>query len=354
MPDKESRTEKATPKRLRDARKKGQVVKSGDLNSAASFFLFTLSIGVLGQYLFSNTLQYLRNALTIDYTFDVQNAGVLLINNISYYFVLILPFFIIAVVLAIITNLIQVGFMFTLEPLKPDFKKLNPIEGFKNIFSVKSLFNLVKNLMKLIVVLFITYLGLSQSYKSILNTNSIGTEKLFGFFINFVKDISFNIAIVMLGIAIVDYIFQRREYLKNLRMTKQEIKDEYKEMEGNPQIKSLRQQKQRQLAMNRMMSSIKTADVVITNPTHIAVVLRYHAPQDKAPIVVAKGVDLLAEKIRNKATEHNIPIIENKPLAQAMYKKVELGDYVPVDLYKAIAEILAIVYQMRQRRKRSV
>lgn len=356
MADKESKTEQPTPKRLRDAKKKGQVVKSGDLNSAASFFLFTMLLSILGQYIYLNGQKFLKNSLTVDYSdpITMNNAGTMLLDSISYFFILTFPFLLIALIVGITINLIQTGFMFTTTPLKPDFKRLNPVDGFKNIFSSKALFNLAKNLAKLLVVILITYLSISGSYKSILNTGLIGTEKLFFFFINFVKDVSFNIALVMLAIAIVDYIFQRREYLKNLRMTKQEIKDEYKEMEGNPQIKSARQQKQRQLAMSRMMSSIDTADVVITNPTHIAVVLRYNTTKDKAPVVVAKGMDYIAEKIKQKAREHKIPIIENKSLARTMYKDVEIGEYVPVELYKVIAEILAVVYQMKERSKRKI
>jgi flagellar biosynthesis protein FlhB len=155
----------------------------------------------------------------------------------------------------------------------------------------------------------------------------------------------------MLALAVIDFIFEKREFKKNLRMSKQEIKDEYKEMEGNPQIKSARQQKQRQLAMSRMMSSVPSSTVVVTNPTHIAVAIRYDTDKDKAPLVIAKGTDYLANKIKEIAKENNIPIMENKPLARTIYKEVEIGEYIPVELYKAVAEILALVYQLREKNK---
>lgn len=356
MSDKQSRTEQPTLKKLKDAKKKGQVVKSNDLNAAASFFVFTLLLGVLGQYLFTNTKAFLRNSLTIDYStnIDVNNAGKLFLDSISSYFILVFPFMVIAVIIGLTINIIQTGFVFTTNSLKPDFKKLNPIEGFKNIFSSKSLFNLVKNLLKLGIVVFITYSGIVNSYTKIFNIRNVGLEKTFMLFMEFVVDISFNIAIVMLALGVIDYIFQSREYKKNLRMTKQEVKDEHKEIEGNPEVKSARRQKQRQMAMSRMMSNVVHADVIITNPTHIAIALRYDTSKDMAPIVIAKGADYIAEKLKGKAKENNIPIIEDKPLARNMYSKVDIGDYVPVELYKAIAEILAIVYQMKEKNKKKI
>ena len=266
MSDKESKTEEASPKKLRDAKKKGQVAKSGDLTSAVSFLIFTMIAAVLGQYVYVNGLRFLKNSLDVDYgvALSGSNVGTMFINNIIQLGYLVLPFAVIAIIIAIVVNLIQVGFIYTIEPIKPDFKRINPIEGFKNIFSQKSVFTLVKNIIKLILVFYMTYKNLSKSLNQILNSGNVGSEKLFGFIVDFVRALSFNIAIVMLALAVVDYIFQRREYKKNLKMSKQDIKDEFKEMEGNPQIKAARAQKQKQLAMSRMMSGIKTSTVVIT------------------------------------------------------------------------------------------
>jgi flagellar biosynthetic protein FlhB len=353
MNDKDNKTEEATPKRLRDAKKKGQVAKSGDLSAAASLLIFIMSIGVLGNYLFSNSLKFLKTSLQTDYTILItkSNLGSLFIKNIINFGVLILPFVLIAMVIGISISLVQTGFIFSTEPLKPDLKRLNPIEGFKGIFSKKSIFNLVKNILKLFLVFYMTYKNLTKNINQIINSGNLGTEKIFFFLLDFIKDLTFNIILVMFALSIVDYVFQKRDFKKNLRMTKQEVMDEFKEMEGNPEIKSFRASKQRQISMSRMMSSIKESTVVVTNPTHIAVVLRYDSKLDKAPIVTAKGEDYLAEKIKEVARINKIPIMENRELARAMYRKVEIGDQVPVDLYKAVAEILAVVYQMQEKNK---
>lgn len=353
MEDKENKTEEATPKRLRDAKKRGQVAKSADLNSAVSFFVFTLLIGLLGPYVLNNGLVFMKNSLNTNFQVDMSlsNLRAMFLNNIIQYLIFFVPFGIIAMIIGIVVNLVQVGFLFTTDPLKPDIKRLNPIEGFKNIFSKKSMFTLAKNMAKLILVFYMTYRNLSKSINQLFNSGNIGTEKLFYFLLDFIKSLSFNIALVMLALGIVDYVFQRREHRKNLRMSKQEIKDEHKEMEGSPEVKAARQQRQRQLAMGRMMTNIEESTVVITNPTHIAVVLRYDSQKDQAPIVTAKGAGYVAEKIKEKAKENNVPIMENKSLARTMYKRVEIGDHVPMDLYKAIAEILAVVYQMKEKTK---
>lgn len=356
MDDKENKTEEATPKRLRDAKKKGQVAKSGDLSPAISFLIFTMLAGVLGQYMISNSLKFMKSSLTLNYGMNINQVNLrpMFINNLIQAFIMVLPFGAIAVIIGVIANLIQTGFIFTTETLKPDIKRLNPIEGFKNIFSKKALFTLVKNLLKLILVFYIAYKNLTNLMPKVLNSGNIGSEKLFFFMLDFGRELSLNIAFIMLGLAIIDYIFERRQYKKNLRMSKQEIKDEYKEMEGSPEVKAARQQRQRQIAMGRMMADIETSTVVVTNPTHIAVVLRYDSTKDEAPVVTAKGADYIAEKIKEKAREHDIPIMENKPLARTMYKEVEIGQYVPVELYKTIAEILAIVHQIKEKNKRKI
>lgn len=354
MEDKASKTEEATPKRLSDARKKGRVAKSPDLNSAASFFFFVMLMGLLGQYIYLNGRRYMENYFTMDMrNLDLTGGGLgsLFTNTIIQYGLMVLPFFAIGVVTALAVNLIQTGFLFSVEPLKPDLKKLNPIQGFKNLVSPKVGFNLVKNILKLILVSYITYKNLLKSSVQILNSGNIGTEKLFFFLLDFVKDLGFDIAIIMLALGVLDYVIQRWEYRKNLRMSIQDIKDEHKEMEGDPQIKSHRMQKQRQIAMSRMMQDIPGSTVVVTNPTHLAVVLRYDTEVDEVPVVTAKGADYVAERIKEVAREHDIPIIENKPLARTIYQEVEIGDNIPIDLYQAVAEILALVYEINEKKK---
>jgi len=331
------------------------VAKSKDFNSAVSFLFFALLLGVLGQYLFSNSLEMLKSFLVSGYSENLSpgNAGTILFDSIENIFKIFIPFGLLAVVLGVATNLVQTGFMFTIEPLKPDFKRLNPIEGFKNIFSARSIFNLGKNLLKLALVSYITYSGLKGIIVQIINSGQMGIENLYTFFTGIVRTLSINIAVLMTGIGIIDFIFQKRDFKKRMMMTKQEVKEEYRQMEGDPKIKAARQQRQRQLSMSRTMQNVEESTVVITNPTHIAIALRYRQGEDQAPVVMAKGLDFMAMKIKEKAREKGIPVIENKPLARAMYHSVEAGDFVPVELYQAIAEVLAMVYQMEKKNKRT-
>lgn len=353
MQDKHAKTEDATPKRLRDSRKKGQVSKSGDLNSAVSFLVFALLLGALGDYLLTNSIEFITLALSQDVGSGLTetNVGTILVQNVMKILLIFMPFGLIAVFIGVATNVVQVGFLFTAEPLKPDFKRLNPVEGMKNIFSKKALFNMFKSIMKLLIVTYLTYTGLQKVMKPIMNLGGVGVEKLFGFFMDTVSTLSVSIATFMIILGVVDFIFQKRDYKKNLMMTKQEIKDEYKQMEGDPKIKSKRQQRQREMSMARTMQSVEASTVIITNPTHIAIALRYEQGKDEAPVVMAKGLDYMAMKIREKAKEMGIPIIENKPLARSMYYKVEPGSSVPVEMYQAIAEILALVFTMNKNKR---
>ncbi len=353
MQDKHSKTEEATPKRLRDSRKKGQISKSGDLNSAVSFLVFALLLGALGDYLLTNSIEFITLALSQDVGSGLTetNVGGILVQNVIKILLIFMPFGLIAVFIGVVTNVVQVGFLFTVEPLKPDFKRLNPIEGMKNIFSKKALFNMFKSIMKLLIVTYLTYTGLQKVMKPIMNLGGLGVEKLFGFFMDTVSTLSVSIASFMIILGVIDFIFQKKDYKKNLMMTKQEIKDEYKQMEGDPKIKSKRQQRQREMSMARTMQSVEASTVIITNPTHIAIALRYEQGKDEAPVVMAKGLDYMAMKIREKAKEMDIPIIENKPLARSMYYKVEPGSSVPVEMYQAIAEILALVFTMNKNKR---
>lgn len=353
MEDKASKTEDATPKKLQDSKKKGQVAKSADLNGAGSLYVFTIFFVTIANHLFKNTYNYIETSLARVPNENITEAFLrnIFLEDLIEAMIILLPFFGIAILVGILTNMVQIGFIFTTEPLKPDIKKLNPIEGFKKIFSKKSLLTLIKNLLKLVLVFYLTYRTLSTEFIKILNSGNIGTEKLFPFFIDFIKIVAIDIAVVMFLLGIMDYVLERQEWKKNLRMSKQDIKDEYKQMEGDPEIKGKRQQRQRELSMGRMMDDMVDSTVVITNPTHIAVVLKYETGVDKAPMVTAKGGDHLAKKIREKAEELEIPIIENKALARSMYKQVEIGDSVPMELYQAIAEVLALVYDMERKNK---
>ncbi len=356
MSDKHSKTEMPTPKRLRDAKKKGQVAKSSELVPAVSLVAFAMTAMFLAKMLLTRSLAFVKSSLSTDFgmTINQSMAKVIVGKGIGNLLITVLPYITIAFLLGIIVNVAQVGFMFTLFPLKPDIKRINPIEGFKNLFSKKAVFNLAKSLAKLILVFYLAYKALSGSVPKIMNAGEIGTEKLFLFFVEFVKDMVIDIGFVMLGLAAVDYVFQRKEFIDNQKMTKQEIKDEYKEMEGNPEVRQKRMARQRQIAMSRMMANIPQSDVVITNPTHLAVAIRYDKDKDSAPIVMAKGADHLAAKIREMAKENKIPVMENKELARAIYAESEVGEYIPIELYQAVAEILALVYRLKEMNKRKI
>lgn len=354
MSDKHSKTEEPTPKKLQDARKKGQVAKSADLNAGISLLIFAVLGSFLGEYIFKNLFIYFKNNLDLNFRIQMTEPFLrnLAFKNIYFFIILILPIAAIAMISGVIGNLIQTGFMFISEPLKPDFKKLNPIDGFKNIFSKKSMMTLLKNLLKLIIVFYLTYSNLKDNINYIFNSGNIGLEKLFFFFLELLKILTFNIVVVIFVVGILDFVIEKWSFKKNMMMTKDELKEEYKQMEGNPEIKQMRRQRQRELAMSRMMSDVVESTVIVTNPTHIAVAIRYDREKDISPKLVAKGAEFIAEKIKNKAKEFDIPIIENKPVARTIYKDVEIGENIPEDLYQVMAEILVIVYEMEELKKR--
>ncbi|WP_035051371.1 flagellar biosynthesis protein FlhB [Carnobacterium pleistocenium] len=352
MAEKDGKTEKASPKKLRDTRKKGEIPKSPDLTSAVTFIVFILAATFLGNYILKYSLLYLQNYLTAGLTVDglENNLANIGIRSIVFIVVLAGPFLAIAFVAAFVSTIVQTGFLFSVEPIKFKLSKINPISGFKNMFSKKTVFTLFKNVAKLALVFWMAYKTLETSVYLILNSSNVGTEKLFFLMSDLVMELAAQLGILLLILGLIDYIYQVYDYRKNLKMSKQELKDEYKQSEGDPQIKAQRRQRYRQLTKGGLRE-VETATAIITNPTHLAIAIRYEKGKDEVPIIVAKGADHQAAKIRELAKELDIPIIENKPVARAMYKTVEIGQPVPIDLYQAIAEILALVYQMEEMNK---
>ena len=346
----DDKTEEATPKKKSDSRKKGQIPKSKEVGLALTLLASTLVIVFLGQYAingFSSTMiAFLNNYINISLDYNsVKDITLIAIWRIG---IIFLPIVLPILVLGVIANMVQTGALFTKEPLKPDFSKLNPINGFKRMFSMRTVMELFKDLAIVSVVGYIGYRFVVDNYISILYSGSSNPQSILTEIINLAVSIFFKITIVMIVIAIIDYVFQRYQYNKDLRMTKQEIKEEYKQEEGDPEIKGKIRQKQREMAMRRMMQEIPNATVVVTNPTHIAVALKYEEGQS-APIVVAKGADNIAIKIKEKASENKIPIIENKPLARMIFSEVELNSEIPMEMYQAVAEILALVYKIKRK-----
>lgn len=355
---KDEKTEKPSPKRLKDARKDGEVAKSSDLTSAISFVAFALLTSSLGLYVFEKSFAFLRGYLSHGFQMGSglsteglrNNLNSLGVQSIIILFTIAGPFLAIAFFVSLFGAGLQTRFLFTTKPLKMSLNKINPINGVKNMFGKKALFGMVKNILKLVLVFYATFSALSESFAVIVNLGNFGTERIFYVIMEIVKAVGGNLAILLLVLGIVDFAYEKYEFNSKMKMTKQEVKEEFKQNEGDPQVKAQRKQAHRQM-MNGRIQDVDTAAVVITNPTHLAIAIRYERGKDEVPIVMVKGADLMAQKIRERAREHDIQIIENKPIARNLYKNIDVGHPIPADLYQAIAEILALVYQMDEMKK---
>ncbi|EAZ83830.1 flagellar biosynthesis protein B [Bacillus sp. B14905] len=346
------KTEKATPKKRQDARKKGQVIKSQDVTSAIVMLMVFIFLIFFAGSLRDELLAFFRQTFIHNIrieTLTIDSVMHLFIETLIQMAFIIVPIMAIAVVGALAGNFLQFGFLFTLEPMKFDLKKMDPIKGLKRIFSVKAIVELLKSVLKIGFIGSVTTIiiwtnlpeVLALSFKSPWMT-LITVGKLVGI-------MGIAASLVLLCVSILDWMYQKFDYEKNLKMSKQDIKDEYKNSEGDPLIKSKIKQRQREMAMRRMMSEIPSADVVITNPTHYAIALKYDEENMDAPRVIAKGTDFIAQKIKLIAKEHDVIMVENRPLARAMYDQVEIGDPVPEEFFKAVAEILAYVYRIKRK-----
>lgn len=346
------KTEKATPKRRREARQKGQVLQSKEINSAFVLLVVFLSINLIYKYWFKEMYRFYNKIL--DYTtsansiYNLKNVTLIMNESIWTILKLALPLLLISMVVGLICSYMQVGFLFTTKPLAIKFDKLNPINGFKRMFSMKSIVELIKALLKVTILIYATASYLIKEYSNIINVFDMDIEQSMAYMWNVVLHISVRSAFILLFLAILDYVYKHWEFEKQLKMSKQEVKEEYKQTEGDPQIKSKIKEKQRQIAMRRMMQDIPKADVVITNPTHIAVALAYNEA-DAAPKVIAKGQDLIAQNIKRIASNNDIPLFENKPLARQLFYTVDIGEFIPPDLYHAVAEALAYIYSLKNK-----
>ena len=349
---KEEKTEEATPKKKSEARKKGQVARSKDVGLAITMVTCTLVILLLSSMIVGNLKDTMIYFLQSGMLQDINEMSIksIVITILLKAGLCILPVVIPIMIAGIVASLMQTGFLLTGEPLKPKFSKLNPISGFKNMFSKKSFVDLLKNLAVVTVIGFIGFLYVRDNYDKILQISNTYLPSLGGQVQDLVVGIFFQVSLVLVIIAAADYFVQFRFHQKDLRMTKQEIKEEYKQMEGDPQIKSKIKQKQREMATRRMMASVADATVVITNPTHLSIALKYEEGNNEAPKVVAKGADLVALKIKEVAKENDVPIMENKPLARMIYEQVDIDREVPQEMYQAVAEILAMVYKLKNKK----
>lgn len=346
----QERTERATSKRRQEARKRGQVAVSREIPST---LILLTSLGVFyfaGEHLFGQLTRLVASMfgrLNSIRVHTVSDAGALAFDLIPSFLVLLAPVCLPLLVAGVIGNIGQIGFELHLDPITPKLSKLNPAAGLKRVFSLRGLVELAKSVLKIVFVGLIAWSvvsGYLAEFPTLVHRDLGG---IWDFAHTAAFKIIFYVSLALIVLAVLDYAYQRWQYEQSLKMTKQEVKDERKQAEGDPKVKARIRTLQRQVAYQRMMAEVPKSDVVITNPTHLAVALRFDPAEMAAPRVVAKGADHIAERIRDIAREHNVPLVENKPLAQALYKMAELGDYIPVDLYRAVAEVLAYVYRLK-------
>lgn len=349
------KTEPATSKKLSDARREGQVAKSKEITSAFSllalFLLLKFYVGFVGNRFLNNFYEVYYQIPEYIRMYDGQvpsnNINILFRNTIVNILIIVGPVFLLGVFIAFVTDLVQVKWRPTAKPLKPKFSKLNPISGFKKIISLNSLVELIKSILKIGLISYVVYSYLKDKADMIFMLYDISLNQAIGLIGQVVTDLGIRVSAVYMLIGFLDLVYQKVKFKKDMKMTKQEVKDEYKEQEGDPQIKGKQKQRMREASQRRMMQKLPEADVVITNPTHYAVAIKYDPDEYEAPVVLAKGEDYLAQKIKDVAKENHIEIVENKPLARMLYANVEVGELVPPELYQAVAEVLAFVYHLQ-------
>ncbi len=348
------RTEKASPKKRREAREKGQVVKSNEVNIAVTLIAMFAALSIMAGWIGDEVIKMCVNMFTegVASGASPQLTGGQVMHvfaqTLTSFAIIILPLMAVALLVGVGVNLAQVGFLFTTKTLKVSFSKISPLKGFKRMFSMRTMVELLKSVLKLVALGVVIYISLKDKIAGLANLMNYDVLTSFKIILDLVVNLAFRVGIVLVILAVFDYAYQWWRNEKDLRMTKQEVKDEYKQAEGDPRVKGRIRSKQREMGMMRMMQSVPQADVVITNPTHYAVALKYEREKSDAPFILAKGKDLVAQKIKEIAAEHRIEITENKPLAQSLYFFCEVGDPIPEDLYQTVAEILAYVYKMKR------
>ncbi|MFQ5518845.1 MAG: flagellar biosynthesis protein FlhB [Mariprofundus sp.] len=351
--DKSQQTEEASPKKLEDARKKGQVPSSKEPSTAISFLAITLVIVTgAGGWIADTLMRMMSFYLSGKANLEATGEGVqtLLISAGGDIAMVMLPFAVPIVLLGILVTVMVTGPVFTFETMKPKLEKISPLKGFKRLFSTKSLAEFVKSILKLIVIGVVCYIIVSDLFPDILRSALRDPHDIGILIVHGGIRIVTLVAIIFFFIALTDVLYQRWEHMKSMRMSKKEQRDEHKESEGDPQLKAKIRQIQMQQAQNRMMADVPKADVVITNPTRLAIALAYEPGGTGAPRVLAKGQGHIAAKIREIAGENGVPLRENKPLARSLFKQVEIGDEIPEDLFEAIAIILAEIFRLKNKR----
>jgi flagellar biosynthesis protein FlhB len=345
----DNRSEKPTSRRLRKAREKGQVARSREVSSAAALISTLIMLVYFGPTVLKTLQVEMRRLLDMRMPLDISISYMsdLLVNTAFRTSIAVLPIMLAALVASVGSNIMQGGWIFTTESLGLHFERLSPKNGLNRVFSKNGLVELAKSLVLACVVSFMSYQVIAKYMPIYPRLVLMDYKKLFHWISLITYEIFIRVAVLLIILAIADYFFQKYRFIEQLKMTKQEVKEDFKEQEGDPKIKGRIRRIQREMSRKRMMSDVPNADVIITNPTHYAIALSYKVDSMEAPKVVAKGVGFLALKIRELAQKHDIPIVENKPLAQNLYKSVEIGEYIPGHLYRAVAEILAYIYKAK-------
>ena len=352
--DSGDKTEEPTPHKLSEARKKGQITKSKEVTSAFGYIAAYVALRSVAQPLWDhmvNLSHYVFGQLPYVTTSQGGFTQEILVQSMISFVLAIGPLFGVVFMVSLFAEFLQTGGMMSVESISPKLEKLTPIEGFKKMFAMKGLVTLIINLVKIFLVFWISFKVLMDKYPLIITTVNSNLWLTMGFVGDIVFTIAMRIGVFYIAVAAFDYLFQRFEFMKQMKMSKQEVKEEYKRLEGDPQIKRRMREMQREMSQGRMMGNVPKSDVVVTNPTHLAVALKYDSKEMRSPIVLAKGQRKQAAEIRRIAEEHFIPIVENRSLARALYKLSEIGQEIPYELYKAVAEVLAFVYNLKKKRR---
>lgn len=345
------RTEQPTEHRRREERQKGNVARSQDLSAAALMVAVAFALATFGNSLVRSLMGMLRQSIRNAHaeTFETDDAVRMMQQSTEYGLLTVAPIFLMMAIAAILANLVQVGFLISPEALQPKLARLDPIAGMKRIFSIRSIVKLLVSLSKLAIVVSISVWLISAGVSGFLELSGHPPRAILVSIQSSVVELAMWLALALFVLALIDFGFQKWKHEQDLRMTKQEIRDEMKQMEGDPQMRQRRKEAHQKLAQSRELQQVKDADVVIKNPTHIAVALKYDPETMPAPMVVAKGKGVIAERIHKIAVENDVPIIERKPLARALYAEVKVGQLIPVDMYDAFVEIMAYVYRLTGR-----
>lgn len=345
------KTEAPTPRRLQEAREKGQIAKSMDLTAAVCLLAGLIALNIYGSNMADNFMDMFKWAFAVDMSVTngqdlLEESGVVVIRHLL---ALLIPIFLILFLCSLITNVLQVGFVLTGKPLTPSLDKLSPISGFKRIFSTRSLVITLLSIAKIGIIGTVAWQTISDRMDTIVSLSGLNFVSILSAGGEMTFTLGVRICIILLVLALIDFSYQKFKHFNDLMMSKEEIKEEMKRMEGDPYMRQRRRSVARQLASQRMAQAVPKADVVITNPTELALALKYDPENMPAPKLIAKGSGYMAQRIRRIALDAGVPIVEKKPLARALFKSCEVGDYVPPDMYKAVAEVLAYVFELNEK-----